>query len=44
MFFSVITVNLNWEILNWEVLAVFSWDGIEDLILWVFKTFKRFKF
>ena len=43
-FFSVKTINLNWKIVNWEVLVIFrKWDGIKDLILWEFKRFKRFK-
>ena len=44
MIFSVKTMNSNWEILNWYVLVNFRrWDRIKDLILWRFKTFKRFK-
>ena len=42
--FFVKTINLNWKMLNWEVLVIFRrWDGIKDLILWGFKRFKRFK-
>ena len=30
MFFSVITKNLNWEILTKNLLTFKRWDGIKD--------------
>ena len=30
MFFSVITKNLNWEILNKNVVTFKRWDGVKD--------------
>ena len=39
MFFSVITKNLNWEILSKNLVTFKRWDGIKDeklLVLWGF--------
>ena len=32
MFFSVITKNLNWEILNKNLVTFKRWDGVQDEI------------
>ena len=37
MFFSVITMNLNWEILTKNLVTFKRWDGVKDenfVILW----------
>ena len=39
MFFSVITMNLNWEILTKNLVTFKRWDGVKDenfVILWGF--------
>ena len=30
MFFSVITQNINWEILTKNLITVKTWDGVQD--------------
>ena len=30
MFFSVITKNLNWDIVNKNVVTFTRWDGVKD--------------